>query len=175
MKMRKLLALAFVSALFAYGCTDDDSTPDPDPTPARQATIVGSWISKKGDVAPLLSGLPLNVDSIFAQFNKNNTYTVATFSTSGTRLDFSGSYTTRKVDTAQILEITLNQSAPATLTSEGIFRVWLAGTDSMYYEVAQTAPSIVGVTKPTIAGGFGSTSGGAFGTINIQKYRRFAN
>lgn len=174
MKMRKWLALAFVSAIFAYSCTnDDDNSVTPDPP--RQATIVGSWISKKGDVAPLLAGAPLNVDSIFARFNANNTYTVSTFSTTGTRLDFSGSYTTRKVDTAQILEITINQSSPSVLTSEGIFRVWLAATDSMYYEVAQTSPSIVGVTKPTIAGGFGSTSGGALGTINIQKYRRYSN
>ena len=73
-----------------------------------------------------------------------------------------------------IWDITLNQTAqagqPNELTSQGIFKVFAAVNDSMWYEVAQTDPAIAGVTPPTADQGFGSTSGGVLGTANIQKY-----
>ena len=65
-------------------------------------------------------------------------------------------------------EITVNQSSPAALTSEGIFEV----TDNtMKYEIVQTSPDISAV-PPTAAAGFGSTNGGALGESNVQVYER---
>jgi hypothetical protein len=65
----------------------------------------------------------------------------------------------------------LNQTTPSTLTAEGIFEV-SADNNSMNYEVAQTEPSVAGVTPPTPTGGFGSTSSGAFQQFNVQNYTR---
>lgn len=130
--------------------------------------IVGSWTAY--DVSGILASL--GITGISAQFNQNNTYTVVS-SASGANTTFEGTYAV-SADASEdgIFSITLNQSVPSSLTSEGIFKVYAAQPDSMWYEVAQTNPSITGVTAPSVEGGFGSTSGGAFGTLNIQKYSR---
>jgi hypothetical protein len=130
--------------------------------------LVGNWNAY--DVSPLLAGL--GITGITAQFNENNTYEVV--STAGSAsTTFTGTYEVSESPNAEgIYTIVLNQSEPSSLTSEGIFQVYAASPDSMWYEVAQTNPAIVGVTPPTADAGFGSTSGGAFGTTNIQKYNR---
>jgi hypothetical protein len=134
--------------------------------------VVGSWVSKGQDVAILLSSAPANFDSISARFNINNTYTVSARQTTGSILNFSGTYTSQESNVANIFTIRLEQTAPTALTSEGILRVFPNFPDSMYYEVVQTTPTLTGVTPPTPTGGFGSTSNGAFGNTNRQVYRR---
>ena len=174
MKNAKFLFVALFSlGLFISSCSDDDDDDDVTPTQNNQTTpavnpIVGDWTAY--DVSGILSGA--GVDSITAAFNANNTYLVVSTS-SGSNTTYEGTYTvSADPDTAGIYTILLNQSLPSTATSEGIFKVYAASPDSMWYEVAQTNPTITGVTAPTQAGGFGSTSAGAYGTANIQKYTR---
>lgn len=171
MRTTKFFAMAAVAAALALSaCSDDDDNEDPAPPPPPPANqvIVGSWTAY--DVSPLLSGL--GITGITAQFENNNTYTVVS-SAGEASTTFTGTYTVSEEATADgIFSITLNQSEPNSLTSEGIFKVYAAEPDSMWYEVAQTVPSITGVTPPTAEAGFGSTSDGAFGETNIQKYTR---
>ncbi|HQV97134.1 MAG TPA: hypothetical protein PLE29_05715 [Saprospiraceae bacterium] len=125
----------------------------------------GKW--KSYPVAPILANF---ADSIIAVFNTNNTYSVDQWS-KGAKVQLTGTYGQTKSSVGNIYTIVLNQSTPTVLTAEGIFEV-ASDNKSMKYEVAQTQPTIAGVTAPTAAGGFGSTSGGAFGIINIQNYTR---
>lgn len=130
--------------------------------------LVGFW--EAYDVSILLGSL--GIDGITADFKENNSYVVVS-SAGGASTTFEGTYAvSNEPNAGGIYSITLTQTAPSSLTSEGILQVFPANPDSMWYEVAQTNPSIVGVTPPTADAGFGSTSGGAFGTTNIQKYNR---
>lgn len=134
--------------------------------------IVGTWVSKGTDVALLLVNL-FKVDSIVATFRENQTYTVLQYAGGATAaLTLSGTYTQTKSNTGNIWTITVNQSAPAALTSAGIFEVTAtAAPNAMKYEIAQTSPDI-GAVPATPAGGFGSTNAGVFGTLNVQNYKR---
>ena len=127
--------------------------------------VQGKW--KSYPVAPILANF---ADSIIAVFNTNNTYSVDQWS-KGAKVILTGTYAQTKSSVGNIYTIVLNQTTPTSLTAEGIFEV-AADNNTMKYEVAQTQPTITGVTAPTPAGGFGSTSGGAFGVINIQNYVR---
>lgn len=143
----------------AFSSAANYSTPSP---------LVGNWTAY--DVSPLLAGL--GITGITAEFRSNNTYKVVS-AADGAESDLEGTYTISDEPNSEgIYAITLNQTSPNSLTSEGIFKVYIASPDSMWYEVAQTDPAITGVTPPTQDGGFGSTSGGAFGVMNIQKYKR---
>ncbi|MCF8236998.1 MAG: hypothetical protein K9I85_02480 [Saprospiraceae bacterium] len=129
--------------------------------------VQGEWLSAGANVAPLLAGPPFNIDSIRADFSSNLTYTVTSYS-GGTPTVLTGTYSQTESGVGAIWNITVNQTAPSALTSEGIFEVT---GDNMKYEIVQTQPAI-GVAAPTAAGGFGSTGGGAFGMANIQNYVR---
>lgn len=164
--MKKSLVLMMLFALAFASC--EKSSDDTTYNPAKDG-IVGQWYSSKTNVAPILTSL---VDSIYAKFNADQTYLVESFK-SGSKTTMTGTFTQVKPTTGNIWEISLNQSTPTTLTSEGIFEINITNDPyTMKYEVAQTSPVITGVTKPTVAGGFGSTSGGAFGILNIQNYIR---
>jgi len=132
---------------------------------ACKVGVQGKW--KSFPVAPILASF---ADSIIAEFKVNNTYTVDQWK-GGSKVNLTGTYTQTKSNVGNIYTIKINQSTPTVITAEGIFEV---STDNktMKYEIAQTEPSIAGVTPPTVAGGFGSTSSGAFGVINIQNYVR---
>lgn len=132
------------------------STPNP---------IVGVW--KSFDVSPLLAGF--GIDSIQATFESGQTYDVSSFA-GGAQSSFTGTYTTSNDPVNGIYAITLNQTTPSNATSAGIFEVYVASPDSMWYEVVQIDPALG--TAPTPEAGFGSSSGGALGTTNIQKYSR---
>ncbi|MCO6475864.1 MAG: hypothetical protein J5I94_04545 [Phaeodactylibacter sp.] len=135
--------------------------------PPCEIGVQGRWQSSGDNVAPLLVSL-FATDSIYAEFNTDNTYLVEQYDTSGAKLTLEGTYTQKESGVGDIWEITVNQSSPAVLTSEGIFEV----TDNtMRYEIVQTSPDI-GAVPPTAAAGFGSTNGGALGNINIQVYER---
>lgn len=134
------------------------STPSP---------LVGSWTAY--DVSAVLTSL--GITAVTAEFSSNNSY-VVTSEAAGAQTVLEGTYTIGDPNSEGIYSIVLNQSSPNSLTSEGIFKVYAASPDSMWYEVAQTDPGITGVTPPTQEAGFGSTSGGAFGVMNIQKYNR---
>lgn len=128
--------------------------------------IVGTWVSEGSNISPLLAAAPFNTVRIDASFNSDGTYTVVTTDNSDSQVTLSGTWETAE-GSGDIREITVNQSSPTSLVSEGIYRF---DGSVLRYEIAQTNPPLTGVTPPTAAGGFGSTSGGAFGQLNVQQY-----
>ncbi|MCS6989270.1 MAG: IPT/TIG domain-containing protein [Chloroherpetonaceae bacterium] len=125
------------------------------------------------NVSPLLFGAPFRIRRIDATFNANGTYRVVTVDSAGTSSTLTGTWTTSAADTVGITirNITVNQSSPTSVTSQGIYQVSVSGgATRMLYEIAQVQPPLQGVTPPTPRGGFGSTSNGAFGIANIQRY-----
>lgn len=168
--MKKSLVYLLILAMAVSACKksdDDDDRNDP-----QKIGLVGTWISKGTDMAPLLVGL--GFDSIQAKFEINNTYLVTGYAGSAV-VPFVGTYVQTKSGTGNIWNITLNQTTPTPVTSVGIFEVFTdTNPYNMKYEVVQTEPSI-GATPPTATAGFGSTNGGALGIINIQTYRKRAN
>ena len=167
--MKKLLSVLMVvlmTGLFILtSCSSDDNGTGPD---GNQLPIVGSWVSEGQNVAPLLLGL--GIVKIEATFNDDNTYIVVSYDTANATVTFEGTYEASKSDVDDIYTITINQTKPTSLTSEGIFKVDETKTPAeMMYEIVQTQPDI-GATPPTPEGGFGSTNGGALGTLNVQKY-----
>lgn len=164
--MKKIFAFMILFAFVFAACekSDEETTYNP-----STDGIIGEWYSSGTDVAVLLSYY-FTIDSIYAKFESNNTYLVESYTVSGTKTTYVGTYTQTKSTTGTIWNITLNQSSPTAVVSEGIFQVTeTSGKYKMQYEVAQTTPSI-GATAPTATAGFGSTSGGALGTNNIQKF-----
>jgi hypothetical protein len=161
--MKRFLATLLIAMLALISCDSNSSSGNDD----DQLPIVGNWVSEGSDVAPLL--VSLGISKIEAQFNDDNTYTVLSYDAAMASTTLSGTWVAEKSDVDNIYTLTVNQTAPTALTSEGIFEVYSASPDSMYYEIVQTEPAI-GATPPTPADGFGSTNGGALGTINIQKY-----
>jgi hypothetical protein len=135
-------------------------------TDVNELGIIGLWSAY--DISPILQSTGFD-DSLFANFYADQSYKVTAYQ-GGMPIAFEGSFEMTESANDGIWEITLNQSAPAAIISEGIFKVFPAAQDSMWYEVAQVDPAIAGVTPPTAGEGFGSTSGGAYGTMNIQKY-----
>jgi hypothetical protein len=133
---------------------------------ANETGIIGKWSAY--DISLILVGMGFD-DSLYATFNADQSYVVTAYY-GGAPVPFSGSYTMEKSQFNDIWNIVLNQSSPSSLTSQGIFKIYTAAPDSMWYEVAQVDPAIAGVTPPTAEAGFGSTSSGAFGTMNVQKY-----
>lgn len=129
--------------------------------------IVGIWESY--DVGAVLAGT--GVTSVTAEFESDQDYSVTSFS-GGAATDLGGTYTTTFDPATEIYEITLNQDLGGSLTASGIYRVYTASPDSMWYEVVQVDPALTGVTPPTTSAGFGSTSGGAFAQGLVQKYTR---
>jgi hypothetical protein len=133
--------------------------------------IVGNWISSGANIAPLLAGPPFNTTSITADFKSDGTYIVVTTDANNSQVTLEGTYQTSE-GLGLIRNISLTQTSPTVLTSEGIYQ----NEDGLLtYEVAQTNPPLTGVTKPTPEGGFGSTANGLFGVLNVQKYVRAAN
>lgn len=134
--------------------------------------IAGSWYSSGNNVAPLLSTY-FNVDSIYAEFNVDQTYTVESYDADGVMTEYLGTYTQSESGVDGIWNLLLNQSAPSSLTSEGIFGFFLNETSfDMKYEVVQTEPDL-GNAPPTAEDGFGSSNGGALGETNIQKFVKY--
>jgi hypothetical protein len=84
-------------------------------------TIVGKWLSAGDDVAPLLA--QFNFDSIYAEFFDNNTYSELAIQIDGTQIPFTGIYTTAASGVGDIMNITLEQSTPSVVTSEGIYEI----------------------------------------------------
>lgn len=157
-------------ALLTFGvaaCGDDE---DPTGPGEEQDEIVGTWVSTGADLAPGLAAAPFNADSIIATFNENGTYAVVQWS-AGAAINFAGTYTLGTQAEGQIRAITANQTAPTSVTSQGIFQVTGA---TMRYEIIQVEPAIQGVTAPTVAGGFGSTAvnGTPTGAYWVQNYDR---
>ncbi|MDD2529564.1 MAG: hypothetical protein PHW35_05465 [Lentimicrobiaceae bacterium] len=130
--------------------------------------IIGKWASGGTNVAPLL--IAAGIDSVYAHFKGDNTYLVESFTPDGSKTTLTGTFSQQRSTVTGIWNITVNQSSPNALVSEGIFQVIDQNPLMMKYEIAQTDPAIVGVTPPTATGGFGSTSGGAFGVMNVQTY-----
>lgn len=163
--MKKVMIFGLLLAVVFTGCKKSDEDDDNDKP--KKVGIMGEWYSSGTNVAPLL--IYAGIDSIYAEFNLDNTYLVESFS-DGSKTTLTGTFTQAKSETGSIWTIILNQNTPNSLTSEGIFEITDGTLKTMQYEVAQTEPPISGVTKPTPAGGFGSTSDGAYGVMNVQNY-----
>lgn len=167
MKKLKIWSIAMLAfSVFAISCDKEDDTDD-NPQPDTKVGVQGEWESSGTDVAPLLVTL-FGTDSIYANFKTDMSYTVEQYDSTGSKLTLAGTYTQEESGVGDIYNITVEQSSPAALTSEGIFEV---NGNTMQYEIAQTSPDI-GATPPTAADGFGSTSGGAVGTMNVQTYQK---
>ncbi len=167
--MKHLLLFSFFVLLtFVYvGCDSaDDETVTP---PVAQDKIVNTWISEGAGVAPGLAAT-LKTVKITATFNANNTYTVVAKDSSGAEVTYSGTYTVTENTGTTIRSISLNQTVPTSVTSQGIYEVNSKGT--MRYEVVQTTPAITGITVPVPAEGFGSTKylGTPLGATWIQGF-----
>lgn len=167
--MKKLfIPLLFASASILYfGCSkSDDGGPTP---PPPQDPIVNTWISEGADIAPGLVAT-LKTVRIVATFNANNTYNVVATDSAGANVTYSGTYSVNENSGTTIKSITLNQTVPTSVTSQGIYQVDANGF--LKYEVIQTTPAIPGFTPPTAAEGFGSTkyNGIPLGPTWIQNF-----
>lgn len=167
--MKRLLLLSlFASLTFLYvGCdsSDDGNVTPPD----AQDKIVNTWISEGAGVAPGLVTL-LKTVKITATFNSNNTYTVIAKDSAGAEVTYSGTYSVSENNGTTIRSITLNQTVPTSITSQGIYEVDSKGL--MRYEVIQTTPAISGFTPPVASEGFGSTKylGNPLGATYVQGF-----
>lgn len=165
--MKKISILALAAMLAFSSCKKEEENNNNNNNQPQRTGIQGKWQSSGSDVAPLLVQL-FQIDSIYAEFNTNMTYTVRQWDASGADLGtLSGVYTQTKSSTGDIWNIVVEQTAPSALRSEGIFDV---NNGVMRYEIVQTEPSL-GVPPPTAEGGFGSSAGGALGNANIQVYK----
>jgi hypothetical protein len=169
--MKKTIIFGLLLAVVFSGCQkseEEDDNNDP-----QKIGVVGEWYSSGDNVAPLLVTY-FKVDSIYAKFDSNNTYLVESFA-EGTKTTYSGTYSQENSGFGTIWNITLNQTTPTAVTSEGIFEISVdADPYTMQYEVTQTQPDI-GATAPTAESGFGSTSGGNLGMMNVQKFVKLAD
>jgi hypothetical protein len=159
-----MLTFVFLSA-----CSDDD---DGGTNPIQTDPLVATWISTGSNVAPLLNTIFASmggIDTVYATFSSNKTYTVKQVNKNKTIINYAGTYTSTKSTVGNIYTIKLDQTAPAVSTSEGIYEITSTVTpNTMKYEVVQTSGTQF--APPTPAAGFGSTAGGTFGTTNIQNY-----
>jgi hypothetical protein len=170
MKNLKLWSLALASVLALSSCSEEEEdNNDNNNNNTQMVGIQGEWQSSGANVAPLLSSL-FGTDSIYADFRIDMTYTVEQYDSTGASLTLTGTYSQEESGVDDIWNITVNQSAPAALTSEGMFEV---DGNTMTYEVVQTSPDI-GATPPNPADGFGSSGSGGqpLGALNIQTYQR---
>ncbi|GCD77960.1 hypothetical protein JCM31826_14420 [Thermaurantimonas aggregans] len=165
-KYKNFVLLALFTASALVGCQKQDDNNDDNTN--QLVGIQGKWQSSKSNVAPLLVTL-FQIDSIYAEFNTNNTYEVRQWNRDGVQLPtLTGTYTQTKSNVGNIWTIRVEQTAPSALISEGIFEIT---GNTMKYEIVQTQPDIQAV-PPTPQGGFGSTNGGALGQANVQTYVR---
>lgn len=136
--------------------------------------IIGNWYSSGENVAPLLVTY-FHVDSIYAEFEDDNTYLVEQYNEGNTSgipdVVFTGTFTIEKSTVGEIWEIVLTQENPYAADASGIFEIKTT-PEVLWYEVVQTSGTAN--VPPTPETGFGSSNGGAFGTTNIQKFIRIA-
>jgi hypothetical protein len=120
--MKKLIILFFVvsTTLLYLGCSKDDDK-GTNPTPPEDP-IVGTWISEGADVAPGLIST-LKTVRIVATFNSNKTYNVVATDSAGAQVTYTGTYTVTENAGTTIRSITLNQTTPTSVTSQGIYQV----------------------------------------------------
>ena len=167
--MKNLVVLFLFASLTSLyvGCSKSEDNPTV--TPPADDVIVNTWISEGAGVAPGLVTL-LKTVKITATFNSNNTYTVIATDSTGAQVTYSGSYSVSENTGTTIRSITLNQTAPTSVTSQGIYQVDSKGL--MKYEVIQTTPAISGFTAPVASEGFGSTKylGTPLGATYIQGF-----
>ncbi|HNV81642.1 MAG: hypothetical protein WBI34_00495 [Tenuifilaceae bacterium] len=163
--MKKLIFILISAAIFFSGCKKSEEEDKYNPSTDG---LIGSWLSKGDNVAELLR-VYFQVDSITAVFHENNTYNVVSYS-GGTPTNYNGTFVQTKPTSGTIWTIKLLQSAPTSVTSEGIFEITGKTPNFLLtYEVVQTEPNI-GATPPTPEAGFGSSNGGLLAMMNVQKF-----
>ena len=167
MKKLFIFLLFATTTIFYVGCSKDEDGGTTPPPPQDQ--IVNTWISEGADVAPGLVAT-LKTVKIVATFNANNTYNVVATDSAGANVTYSGTYSVTENAGTTIKSITLNQTVPTSVTSQGIYQVDANGF--LKYEVIQTTPAIPGFTPPTAVEGFGSTKYNSIplGATWIQKF-----
>jgi hypothetical protein len=188
---RILMMLLLTATVFSIDACKSNSSTSPSTTTPTPDAIVGTWVATGFDsvsvagvtyvvpeVSPVLYySAALKTRRIQAVFNASGTYTVLTTDSAGTNVTYTGTWATAAGNgtgaNATIRTITVNQSSPYAVISQGIYQVAVSGNATkMLYEIAPTSPPSVGVTPPTASAGFGSTSGGAYGITNIQRYTK---
>ncbi len=136
--------------------------------------IVGVWLSAGANVAPLLNTIFAGVggvDSVYATFNSDHSYSVRQVNGDATVINYSGTYSNSKSSVGNIYTIVANQTSPSVATSEGIYEIdRTQAPHFMQYEVVLTSGTQNVAPTPEL--GFGSTNGGIFGTTNVQNYIR---
>ncbi len=144
---------------------NDTATDTGSSNAAPDPALVGDWTSEGSDISELLVDDPFNIVLVEATFRANSTYEVSSQDSAGETGTFTGTWS---VDpSTDPAGITLEQLAPYSATSEGIYAV--AG-DVLTYEVVQTLPDY-GFTPPT--GDFGTTTGpGISPGVNVQTFRK---
>ncbi len=183
MKKNRLRALLWGSlalvALLLVQCGDDDKKPScadglqnqnetgtdcGGPCPVCVDASDGTWTSFP--VAPLLQGF---ADSIGAQFNANDTYTL-TYWLDGDSTQFTGTCVRTASGVGELFTIQLDQKYPSVAKWSGIYQI-KENDRRMTLEIIQTTPSI-NATPPSALDGFGSSkfNGVALGPKNVQEF-----
>lgn len=159
------LSILLVAALLFSSCKKEDSGTGPEKT---KDAIIGTWVSEGNNVALGLR-VVLKTKKIVATFNENNTYTVIATDSNNVSVTYTGTYQSAGVSDTLIHPITLNQSTPVALKSQGIYQI---KGSTMTYEVIQVDPPLQGFTPPTVEEGFGSTkyNGVKLGTYWVQVF-----
>ena len=166
--MRRLIysTLIIALALTGFACSSSSSGNDE----IEVEAIVGSWESEGQENVALGLQMIAKTSRIDATFEDDNSYNVVSTDSSGSAVTFTGTYELGEETASGIRTITLQQSQPTSLVSEGIFQI---EGSTMTYEVIQTDPNI-GAEAPTVEGGFGSTivNGQATGVFWVQTYTK---
>lgn len=158
MKTSTTVLFAVLAVLYFAGC-DDGTGPEPE-----SGTLVGTWLSTGGDVAPGMGAR----DSVVAVFGDDGTWMTLEYPPERlSPFEESGVYELGD-SVGPIRSITLLGDPPGTDTIfAGIFRVT---ADRLQLEVVRPWQ----YTSPTVEGGFGSTlaDGVPTGSYWIQIFQR---
>ncbi len=162
--LKNICITVLLCLLFHPGCKREDSNQNG--SNPQSLGIRGKWQSSGDNVSVLLSTLH-QVDSIFFNFEVDNTYIERQWDANGAlKAQFSGIYSQSRSVVGSIWSIRLEQQKPFALIKEGIFEI---SGEVMRLEVVQTVPDIQFI-PPTPQAGFGSSNGGALGITNVQTY-----
>lgn len=143
---------------------DSTETDDPGDGTTDGPSIVGDWISAGANLGVYISTTVYpNLDSIYATFGSDNSYSQRFVNDDASAFTLSGTYVSTASSVEGIYNITINQTSPLSETYVGIFQV--TETQLELDVVLQGGSS----TAATPEGGIGSSS---LGADNVQTYVR---
>ncbi len=116
-----LMLMLLASAMLTFTSCNKDDDDDNNDNKVPEG-VIGKWVSEGANVAPLLVNF-LSIKKIEAEFKADNSYVVNSYTTENVKVTFTGVYTQTKSGVGNIWTITLIQSTPTSVTSEGIFEI----------------------------------------------------